>query len=99
MEALRTQLEVLDIEELKQKIAERMTGRKVTTPALPAGTFVYRARRVETTSHPTQGVRPRDLSYPPIEGCRAGRLNRAGAPLFYASTSKSPLLFDWGKSG
>ena len=55
---------------------------------------MYRARRVQGDFSPASGIEPRDLSYPPAQLCKAGRLNRAGAPLFYASTSKSPLLFE-----
>lgn len=93
---LRMQVDSLEIAEIKQRISARMTGRTVAAPEVAAGTFVYRARRVDDSFHPSRSICLRDLSYPPAAMCRAGRLNRQGYPLFYASTSKSPLLFELG---
>lgn len=96
VESLRAQLEQLSIDETKQRIEERMRGRVAHGLMLPKGTFIYRARKVSASFHPKLGLARQDLSYPPKKCCPAGRLNRAGFPLFYASMSKSPLLFELG---
>ena len=63
-------------------------------PQIRDNIFVYRARRVDKNFKPGTQTRPSDLGHPPAAGSRRGRLNREGSPLFYASTSKAPLLFE-----
>ena len=92
MNDLRNRLSSLDIDQIKTEIGERMRGRTIRVPQIPAGAFVYRARKLKST----QGIGVGHLSYPPASICPAGRLNRKGFPLFYAATSKSPLLFELG---
>lgn len=93
---LRNRLSLLDIDQIKKEISERMRGRTIRVPQIPADTFVYRARKLEGSFSSTEGIGPGHLSYPPAPICPAGRLNRKGFPIFYAATSKSPLLFELG---
>jgi hypothetical protein len=94
LQELQSALLGLDIDEIKQRISARMDGRDAVGLEMPVGTYLYRARRIDSSFYPQAGLRIRDLSYPPRELSKAGRLNRAGNPVFYCSTSKSPLLFE-----
>ena len=94
VEELRASASVQDIDALKSTISTSMEGRKVTTVSLKKETFVYRARKLSRQFCKESPITPRNLSYPPAAVCSMGRLNREGHPVFYCSTSKSPLLYE-----
>ena len=86
--ALRTDLSRASIDELKVILAPAIEGRVVNVPILNAGTPVYRARIEERPTH------IRDLSYPAPALAPLGRVNRAGAPVFYCSAAREGALFE-----
>jgi len=83
------------VDELHALISARMEGRTIPGLSLQAGSFVYRARKVEPSFGPSQASRA-TLGYPPKEACRLNRLNRDGRPILYCGLSKSPLLYECG---
>ena len=94
VEELRASASVQDIDVLKSIISKSLEGREVTSVSLKEGTFVYRARKLSGQFCKESPITPMDLSYPPTAVCSMGRLHRAGQPVFYCSTSKSPLLYE-----
>lgn len=94
VDELRARASLEDIDALKLAISKRMEGRRVNSFSLKEGTFVYRARKLSDQFSKEKPIQPGNLSYPPAAVCSMGRLNRAGHPVFYCSTSKSPLLYE-----
>jgi hypothetical protein len=87
-------LDRLSIEEIRERLHALMDGMVVTSPMLAPGTFLYRARKVDATFNKAAGIRLADLSYPPKDRTRAGRLNRDSDPMFYCSVGKESLFFE-----
>ena len=58
------------------------------------GAFLYRARKFGPSFNKATGITRKDLIYPPKHLASAGRLNRAGQPMFYSSMHKESVFFE-----
>lgn len=79
------------IDDIRLALRPVFEGRVIEIFPLNIGTVVHRARRVSD--------RPsylRDLSYPPIQSTKLGRVNRAGAPVLYCSASREGAVYEVG---
>src|SRR5262249_8975781 len=91
---IEANLSTLDVDEIKKRLDPFMRGRVVTSPIIPHGTFLYRARRVTSTFNKGIGIKKCDLIYPPAHSARLGRLNRDGQSLFYCSVHKPSVFYE-----
>jgi hypothetical protein len=87
-------LEALEIDEIKKRLEPLITGYRIASPIFDPGAFVCRARRVTPSFRKQNGIGRSDLIYPPAEFAKLGRLNRAGAPVFYCSVHKGSVFFE-----
>jgi len=84
---IEAKLEVLDIDEIKQRLQPLMVGFHIETPVFDAGAFVYRARHLGSQFRKGVGITRADLIYPPAAKTMLGRLNRVGKSVFYRAMS------------
>jgi len=94
LDEIVTNLHELEIDEIKERLEPLWNGMSVETPIFDPSMFVYRARIVNSTFNKANGINIAALKYPPKGFASAGRLNRAGDPMFYCSTSKAPIFFE-----
>tara|TARA_B100000315_G_scaffold212129_1_gene209326 strand:- start:3779 stop:4810 length:1032 start_codon:yes stop_codon:yes gene_type:complete len=93
-ERIHSELQNLEIDEIKDLIGHLIKGLTITSPTFNAGTFLYRARKCNDDFNLSAGIRIRDLSYPDPGQTRLGRVNRDGAPKFYCAMSKEVVFFE-----
>lgn len=87
-------IEQLDIDEIRELIRPLMTGIRVEAPIVPAGSFLYRARKINSSFNKDRKILLSDLKHPPPNKSTLGRLNRDGQSVFYCSGSKEPVFFE-----
>jgi hypothetical protein len=92
--AIDTDLRDLEIDEIKKRLEPLIKGYQIQSPVFDAGQFLYRARKVGATFGKSVGIAYKDLIYPPTHKALLGRLNRAGAPVFYSSIHKESVFFE-----
>lgn len=93
-EHINDNLKELGVEEIRELIRPLMKGVSVEAPIIPAGTFLYRARKLDNSFNKDRKILKSDLKYPPPDKATLGRLNRNGQSVFYCSSSKEPILFE-----
>ncbi|MEN8134808.1 MAG: hypothetical protein ABFS18_04640 [Thermodesulfobacteriota bacterium] len=93
-EQINAKLKELDIDEIRERIRPLMKGVRVVSPIAPAGTFLYRARKLDDSFNKDQNIFLADLKYPQPDKASLGRLNRDGQSVFYCSYSKEPIFFE-----
>lgn len=84
----------LGVEEIRELISPLMNGLIVDAPIIPAGTFLYRARKIDNFFNKDHKILLNELQYPPSDKATLGRLNRDGQSVFYCSASKEPIFFE-----
>ena len=77
-----------DVDELVRRLWLATVGVPIRAPVFEPGFMLFRGRICETASTVP------DLSYPPAALTRIGRLNRAGDPVFYSSTSRAAVFYE-----
>jgi hypothetical protein len=87
-------LKELGVDEIRELIRPLMKGVTVKAPIIPAGTFLYRARKLNSSFIKDQNILISDLSYPTADKATLGRLNRDGQSVFYCSSSKETIFFE-----
>lgn len=85
---LASDLSNRSIDELIEQLRPHTEGQSISAPTFPSGMLLFRRRVVKSAST------IQELSYPPAHLTQIGRLNRAGQPLFYASSSRSAVFFE-----
>jgi len=93
-EHINDNVKELGIDEIRELIRPLMKGITVNTPIIPAGTFLYRARKINNSFNKDQKILISDLTYPTGDKAKLGRLNRDGQSVFYCSSSKEPIFFE-----
>ena len=83
------QLRRLTIDELKQRLSDKLGGMVRRVGSIERCNRVYRA--VKWDARPTQISQ---LSYPPAVYAGLGRLNRAGRQMFYASCAAAGVFYE-----
>lgn len=76
------QLRRLTIEGLKRQLSDKLGGMQRLVGSIADGNTIYRGVR-----HDTRPSAISELSYPPPEAVKMGRLNRPGQPVFYGSAA------------
>ena len=77
-----------EIDALVAELRPLTKGVKLDVPRFRLGMPMYRGRIAE------HAEMVRDLSYPPVELTRLGRLNRPNQPLFYACAAREAVFFE-----
>jgi hypothetical protein len=93
-EQIRENISTLDVDEIKSLLGPKKIGYSLTSPIYDPGVYLYRARKLGRSFNKQSGIRKSDISYPPSTVSAAGRVNRAGQSIFYASTGKEPVFFE-----
>jgi hypothetical protein len=79
-----------DIDILKRRLRAKMGGYTVAIRDLPAGTLLYRGVRCDQLP-----ITIDRISYPPSAVVMTlGRLNRAGASMFYCTLGEPPVIYE-----
>lgn len=91
---IHANLNVLAIDDIKQRLEPLLKGMVVQSPIIEPGTYLYRARKIGPTFHTGCGLKLDDLLYPPANKARLGRANRDNQPMFYCSVGKESLFFE-----
>jgi hypothetical protein len=87
-------LDTLEIDEIKKLLEPSLVGYQIKSPIFDPGAFLYRGRRITPTFNKQIGIARKDLIYPPANVAPAGRLNRVGQSIFYASMHKQSVFFE-----
>ena len=93
-EHINDNLQDLGVDEIRELIRPLMKGVVIQTPRVPAGTFLYRARKLDKSFNKDREILLSDLKYPPPDKATLGRLNRDGQSVFYCSGSKEPIYLE-----
>lgn len=93
-EHINNTLKDLDVDEIRELMRPLMKGVTVEAPIIPAGTFLYRARKLNHSFNKDRKILISDLSYPTADKATLGRLNRDGQSVFYCSSSKESIFFE-----
>ena len=93
-EHINDNIQELGVDEIRELIRPLMKGVRVQAPIVPAGTFLYRARKLDKSFNKDREILLSDLKYPPPDKATLGRLNRDGQSVFYCSSSKEPIFFE-----
>lgn len=84
----------LGIDEIRELIRPLMKGVFVEAPIIRAGSFLYRARKIDDSFNKNRKILLKDLRNPPPDISTLGRMNRDGQSVFYCSGSKEPVFFE-----
>lgn len=87
-------LQILEIDDIKRRLNPSTVGMALRTPIFDAGTFLYRARKLDDTFNKSIPMPQSSLIYPPASRARLGRLNRPGQAVFYCSVHKESVFFE-----
>ena len=93
-EKIEANLRELAIDDIVRMLRPLVIGYEKCCPTFESGTFLYRARKLGASLPKQEGITRQQLSYPPKEHVQIGRVNRAGAPVFYSSMAKGPVFFE-----
>jgi len=91
---INDKIKQLGVDEIRELIRPLMKGVRVEAPIIPAGTFLYRARKIDNFFNKDRKILLNDLKYPPPDKSTLGRLNRDGQSVFYCSGSREPIFFE-----
>lgn len=91
---INANIKQLEIDEIRELIRPLMKGVSVEAPIIPAGSFLYRARKIDASFNKNRKILLGDLKYPPPGISTLGRVNRDGQSVFYCSGSKEPAFFE-----
>jgi hypothetical protein len=94
LDQIDAELSSLEIDDIKRKLKPLMIGYGIESPVFDAGTFLYRARKIDTSFDKSRTIKRADIIYPPPHKTCLGRLNRAGHPVFYSSMQKEAVFFE-----
>lgn len=84
----------LGIDDIRELIRPLMKGVSVQAPIIHAGSFLYRARKIDGSFNKNQKILLKELKNPPPDKATLGRVNRDGQSVFYCSGSKEPVFFE-----
>jgi hypothetical protein len=97
LEEIQAQLQPLEVEEICARLRPFMVGMAASGVGIPAGSYVYRARRTNADFNLATPFGLDELGPPPVRFVtRPGRCNRAGVSVFYGSQSKEGAIFEIG---
>jgi hypothetical protein len=84
----------IEIDAIKKLIEPFMINYIPEKCIIPAGQYIYRARKISDNFKKSQNIKLENLKHPSPELAKLGRANRKGHPMFYASLAKEPIFFE-----
>lgn len=92
LEEIEAGLDRLEFNEIKRRLEPVIIRMAVQAPIVDAGAFFYRGRLLRGDFRKSDVRRLSDVSHPPPERTKLGRVNNAGAPMFYCTVAKENVI-------
>ena len=87
-------LATLEVDEIESLLRPLIKGMENIASILPAGSFLYRARKCDSTFHKGEPFGLNQIRQRPANMATIGRANSNDQSVFYCSTTKEPVFFE-----